>query len=90
MKQTLLLISLFFLLSACTSNTSPTTDQTYQGYPCQNQCQQFQAGFDQAKEQGVKYASECTNGEDKFIVGCKAYAHEYQVEHDPSLDLHLE
>ena len=90
MKKIFTISMLTLTLSACSPSVGINNDQTYQGYPCQDECLAFKTGFDQAQELGVTSETECHGfGSDKNIVGCKAYAHEYQVENLPDSDLKL-
>lgn len=70
------------LLAGCTS--SIPEGSTYQGYPCQQNCVAFAAGFDKAKSKPVTTPLECDSFETSQRLGCLSFLHEYQVEHDNS------
>jgi hypothetical protein len=89
---TIILICALFLVACAKSADKPANeayaqDEVYQGYPCIPDCQAFQKGFDNAKNQGLTQPNQCSGENMAEITGCKAYVNEYQFENQTYEDL---
>lgn len=69
------------LLSGCTPvNTGVNFTHTFQGYPCNNHCDQFRAGFEFGQQQGYTSPAQCRSLHPNLQLGCLSYLHEYQLQ----------
>ena len=94
MKRLLLPTILGFVLVACTNSAASlkseqayADDQVYEGYPCLDNCQDFEKGFTWAESQGIDEIINCSGASEAEIVGCKAYVTEYLIENTQYQDL---
>ena len=74
-----------FLLSGCTPiNTAINFTQTFEGYPCDGKCDQFQSGFETAKARQFTQNNECQSLSEDEKIGCLSYMHEYRLANNQS------
>ena len=58
--------------------TATASAQTFQGYPCTQDCSGHEAGYNWAEQLGIEDPGDCGGNSDSFIEGCQAYAVEHQ------------
>lgn len=80
------------LLSGCkaevdTDLTQINQTQVYEGYPCHQYCNEFQKGFNEAKDKTLTNPSQCSSQGEKVKVGCLAWVQEYKSEHESEFEL---
>jgi hypothetical protein len=95
MKHVLLLIVAGALLGGCALNAmAPIAtilpEETYQGYPCFNTCEEFKKGFDDARSRQVESEDACGMKNINERTGCKAYVAEEKWRVYQQSDLYLE
>lgn len=75
-----------FLFGGCAS-TPPeiSSTQLFQGYPCQDNCKDFAAGFETARNQKFTKNEQCDSVSSSLHLGCLTYIHEYKLEHEQPL-----
>ena len=93
MKTTIIIIFTTMLLAGCSniaikpSDEAYASDEVYQGYPCSPNCQDFQKGFDAAKDHKLTIPNQCQGQSMAETTGCKAYVNEYQFENQTYYEL---
>jgi hypothetical protein len=83
------LLTLFtpLLISGCTPAPAPTTinpNQVYLGYPCAETCDDFKAGYEEARAQNLKDPSVCGDDPTPRATGCKAFVLDLKMLEDPT------
>ena len=82
-KKFLSLVFASLFLSACTSTQLKITqNELFQGYPCLDNCVNFQSGYESARDQYFVRDSQCYNLPKTNQLGCLSYMHEYHLLHD--------
>lgn len=74
----ILISSLIF--AACSPVVVVDVQKTFQGYPCGDQCEHFQQGFELARSRQYKQVEQCSSLSRELQLGCQSYIHEYTVE----------
>lgn len=54
----------------------PVLAQSFQGYPCTQDCSGHEAGYRWAQLKGIDDPDDCRGNSNSFIEGCKAAAEE--------------
>jgi len=82
-QKTCIIIAFSLLTAGCgPAKISQSSAQTYQGYPCDVRCGDFQTGFDTAKQRQFTTDAQCDELNKTHKIGCLSYMHEYRLEHD--------
>ncbi len=56
--------------------------QSFNGYPCTQDCSGHEAGYEWAERQGIDDPDDCSGNSNSFIEGCQAWADEQQEQDD--------
>ena len=83
MRPTFLIAICGLLLAACQPQPdipNIQANQTYKGYPCFNECADFQLGYDQATKGKFVEKSQCDNLDTKQQLGCQAYLNDLHTD----------
>jgi hypothetical protein len=87
LSPTVLLLGLSLCLSACTP-TPPALQidpgQVYLGYPCGDNCGDFKAGYEAARDQNLHDADACGTDVSPRTTGCKAFVLDLKILEDPT------
>lgn len=78
----------FFSMVGCALlvASGPSVAQTFNGYPCTQDCSGHQAGYDWAAQKGVNDISGCGGNSNSFIEGCQSYVEENDSTYGNSYD----
>lgn len=84
----IMLVVVTFLLASCSADTNSQSEYggtsngegVYQGYPCQNDCDDFKRGYDLALTQGSVDKSQCQAFSGAEKLGCESFVVDYQYE----------
>jgi hypothetical protein len=52
--------------------------QTFNGYPCTQDCSGHEAGYEWAQRKGITSSTNCGGNSQSFVEGCRAYAEEQE------------
>lgn len=84
----IMLVMVTLLLASCGTDTNSQSEYSwgsngegvYQGYPCQNECEDFKRGYDLALTQGSADKSQCQALSGAEKLGCESFVVDYQYE----------
>lgn len=76
--MTILIFFSITLLSGCNveDQSSDTSEKTFKGSACTDDCSGHEAGYKWAEEKGINDPDDCGGKSNSFIEGCRSYAEE--------------
>jgi len=77
-KTIIVIAAASILLAGCQTNPK-ITGQVFQGYPCQDNCENFIKGYEQAKNDRYTDDAQCDLVESDLRLGCLSYMREYRL-----------